>query len=117
MGRLLHLEQSERDLLTSPSVTIHRTVPSRGGSAPILVERAGARVAGVIDWADIATDDQAVDFGSLAIWLGPKFVRDVAALAGAPDGGVERGRFRIRWAFADAEAWRRSVAPRSSAAR
>ncbi len=62
----------------------------------ILVERTGARITGVIDWADIAIDDPAVDFGSLAIWLGPKFVRDVAASAGAPEGVVERGLFRIR---------------------
>lgn len=53
-------------------------------------------ITGIIDWADIAVDDPAVDIGSLAIWLGEDFVRSVATRYGSPPELVERGLFRIR---------------------
>jgi aminoglycoside phosphotransferase len=53
-------------------------------------------VTGVIDWADVAVDDPAVDIGSLAIWLGEGFSRSVAASYGAAPAVVDRGLFRIR---------------------
>lgn len=53
-------------------------------------------VTALIDWADVAIDDPAVDIGSLAIWLGEDFVRSVAACYGASPDVVARGLFRIR---------------------
>lgn len=61
-----------------------------------LLDRRTAAIIGVIDWADIALDDPAVDIGSLAIWLGEAFVRSVANAYRAPDELVARGLFRIR---------------------
>jgi aminoglycoside phosphotransferase (APT) family kinase protein len=62
----------------------------------LLLHRTGGTVTGLIDWADLAVDDPAVDLGSLAIWLGPDFVRQVAYRYGAEPALVERGLFRIR---------------------
>jgi aminoglycoside phosphotransferase (APT) family kinase protein len=62
----------------------------------VLLHPMGLTVSGVIDWADVAVDDPAVDLGSLAIWLGPDFVRRVAYRYGAEPALVERGLFRIR---------------------
>jgi aminoglycoside phosphotransferase (APT) family kinase protein len=62
----------------------------------VLLDPRTSRITGVIDWADIAVDDPAVDLGSLAIWLGEGFVRAVAERYGARADIVERGLFRIR---------------------
>ena len=50
----------------------------------------------MLDWGDVAVDDPAVDLGSLAVWLGPTFVREVAGEYGAGAELVERGLFRVR---------------------
>lgn len=61
-----------------------------------LLDPRTSTITGIIDWADIAVDDPAVDVGSLAIWLGEKFVRSVASRYGSSPELVERGLFRIR---------------------
>jgi aminoglycoside phosphotransferase (APT) family kinase protein len=45
----------------------------------LLLAPDGGRVVGVLDWTDAGENDPAVDFGGLAIWLGPAFVREVLA--------------------------------------
>lgn len=78
----------------------------------VLLDAETSSINGIIDWADVALDDPAVDIGSLAIWLGEDFVRAVADGYGAPRELVERGLFRIRtWiliGFADALAGKNS---------
>lgn len=43
----------------------------------VFVSEDGTRVTAVIDWADMAIADPAVDLAGLAIWLGPSFVAEV----------------------------------------
>jgi aminoglycoside phosphotransferase (APT) family kinase protein len=62
----------------------------------LLLDHEPPRLTAIIDWADIACLDPAIDVGSLAIWLGPAFVRDVGTRLGYDDATVARGLFVTR---------------------
>jgi aminoglycoside phosphotransferase (APT) family kinase protein len=64
----------------------------------LFVSEDGTRVTAVIDWADVAIADPAVDLAGLAIWLGPSFVRDVLASYTGPadEGTFDRALFLAR---------------------
>jgi aminoglycoside phosphotransferase (APT) family kinase protein len=63
----------------------------------LLLEPDRPRLTAIIDWADVAYLDPAVDLGSLAIWLGPDLVVDVAARSGLFDEPtVARALFQVR---------------------
>jgi hypothetical protein len=51
----------------------------------MLLDRPRVAITGVIDWADIALDDPAVDIGSLAMWLGEVFAPSVVNAYGPSD--------------------------------
>lgn len=56
----------------------------------LFVSEDGTRLTAIIDWADMSIAEPAVDLAGLTIWLGPSFVRQVAAECGAPAGTAER---------------------------
>jgi aminoglycoside phosphotransferase (APT) family kinase protein len=64
----------------------------------ILLSPDGSRIAGIIDWTDIALCDPIVDFTGLMIWLGERFVRQVLVHYTLPagEGFQERVRFYAR---------------------
>jgi aminoglycoside phosphotransferase (APT) family kinase protein len=51
----------------------------------VFVDAARLRLTGVIDWSDAEVCDPAKDLAGFAIWLGPAFVREVAAALGDED--------------------------------
>jgi aminoglycoside phosphotransferase (APT) family kinase protein len=61
----------------------------------IFVSEDGTRITALIDWADMAIADPAVDLAGLTIWLGPTFVREVVKAYGGPmdAGTAERAIF------------------------
>ncbi|HEX7779719.1 MAG TPA: phosphotransferase [Vicinamibacterales bacterium] len=61
----------------------------------VLVDEAGQRINGVIDWSDVAVGDRAIDFGGVVHWGGPAFLRDVLSHYDGPvdDGLIARARF------------------------
>lgn len=56
----------------------------------LFVSEDGTRLTAIVDWADLSIAEPAVDLAGLTIWLGPSFVRAVAAEYGAPPGTAER---------------------------
>ncbi len=65
----------------------------------IFVSEDGTRVTALIDWADMAIADPAVDIGGLVLWLGPSFAHEVAAAYRGPagdDGTADRAIFLAR---------------------
>jgi len=64
----------------------------------LFVSEDGTRLVAIIDWADAAIADPALDLAGLAIWLGPAFVREVLDGYGGPadDGTADRAIFLAR---------------------
>jgi aminoglycoside phosphotransferase (APT) family kinase protein len=61
----------------------------------VLVDDAGSRITGVIDWSDVAVGDRAIDFGGVVHWGGPAFLKDVLSHYDGPvsDGLIARAHF------------------------
>jgi aminoglycoside phosphotransferase (APT) family kinase protein len=61
----------------------------------VLVDDAGQRITGVIDWSDMAVGDRAIDFGGVVHWGGPAFLVDVLSFYDGPvsDGLTARAHF------------------------
>ncbi|HEX6843795.1 MAG TPA: phosphotransferase [Actinomycetota bacterium] len=57
----------------------------------LFVSEDGTRLTAIVDWIHLAIAEPAVDLGGLTVWLGPSFVRQVAAESGAAPGTAERG--------------------------
>ncbi len=56
----------------------------------IYVSEDGTRLTAIVDWADVAVSDPALDLAGFAIWLGPTFVHEVLEFYTGPvDGGIE----------------------------
>jgi hypothetical protein len=70
----------------------------------IFVSEDGTRLTAILDWADMAVCDPAVDLGGLAIWLGPTFVQEVLGFyTGSQDDGLfERAVYQARAGLLDA---------------
>ncbi len=64
----------------------------------LFVSEDGTRVTAMIDWADVAIADPAVDLAGLGIWLGPGFVREVLTSYTGPadEGTYHRAIFLAR---------------------
>ena len=56
----------------------------------LYVSEDGTRLTAIIDWADVAVSDPALDLAGFAIWLGPTFVHEVLEFyTGPTDEGLE----------------------------
>ena len=77
-----------------PSVLCHTDLKGEH----IFVSEDGGRVTAIVDWADAAITDPAVDFAGLGIWLGPSFVHEVLNVyTGSSDEGTfHRAMFLAR---------------------
>lgn len=62
----------------------------------LLFDPEAGRLTGLIDWADMCVTHPTIDLGALAIWNGPRFVRDVAASVGTPADVVESAVLAVR---------------------
>ena len=61
----------------------------------VLLDDAGSRITGVIDWSDVAVGDRAIDFGGVVHWGGPALLEDVLSHYDGPvsDGLIARAHF------------------------
>jgi aminoglycoside phosphotransferase (APT) family kinase protein len=84
----------ERSIKSGKAVLCHADVKGEH----IFVSEDGTRITALIDWANVAIADPAVDFGGLAIWLGPSFVREAlnAYTGPADEGTFDRAIFLAR---------------------
>ncbi|MEA2579691.1 MAG: hypothetical protein QOE83_583 [Actinomycetota bacterium] len=56
----------------------------------LYVSEDGTRLTAIVDWADVAVSDPALDLAGFAIWLGPTFVHEVLEFyTGPSDEGTE----------------------------
>jgi len=56
----------------------------------LYVSEDGTRLTAIVDWADVAISDPALDLAGFAIWLGPTFVHEVLEFyTGPSDEGIE----------------------------
>lgn len=56
----------------------------------LYVSEDGTRLTAIVDWADVAISDPALDLAGFAIWLGPTFVHEVLEFyTGPTDEGLE----------------------------
>ena len=64
----------------------------------LYVSEDGGRLTGIVDWADLAITDPAVDLAGLVIWLGEGFLSAVLGLYTGPadEGTLPRALFLAR---------------------
>ncbi|MEA2522390.1 MAG: hypothetical protein QOI81_2036 [Actinomycetota bacterium] len=56
----------------------------------LYVSEDGTRLTAIVDWADVAVSDPALDLAGFAIWLGPTFVHEILEFyTGPSDEGIE----------------------------
>ncbi|MEP7060277.1 MAG: aminoglycoside phosphotransferase family protein [Actinomycetota bacterium] len=56
----------------------------------LYVSEDGTRLTAIVDWADVAISDPALDLAGFAIWLGPTFVHEILEFyTGPSDEGIE----------------------------
>jgi aminoglycoside phosphotransferase (APT) family kinase protein len=86
-----YLQQLPRLAVPSDFALVHNDLAAEH----VLVDEAGQRITGVIDWSDVAVGDRAIDFGGVVHWGGTGFLNDVLSDYEGPvtEGLVARARF------------------------
>lgn len=79
----------------APAVVSHADIKGEH----LLFNVESGRLTAVIDWADMCVTQPTFDLGFLAIWLGPKFVSDVAEKIGTPSDDADHAVAGVRLAM------------------